>query len=279
MFVGGDQRQEAPGCFFKAAVSAALITALVHSSFHLYLSSLLICSLDGWQKLCHQVFALFVVFFSALWLKCLPIHLPAWGFSLSARFSSLSLSCLSHFFLLLSRVPAAAYYFFFPPANQLFAALMYGLCQTACDCHLPSFCALIYPLSFYSFTYVSSSCARVHMAEDLLAFKQMQSDSAWRGLPSWASEPRALPKSTCFARPSSLLFVVFLPLIYPSPTASCHNQVTPNMCRKVRELVVVRRHVFSGTVLQQPSSSSSSSAFPAHTSEGSGEEACFSYQP
>lgn len=119
-------------------------------------------------------------FFSVLRLKCLPIHLPVWGFSPSVSFPSLSLSCLSHFFLLLSRVSAAAYYFFFPPANQLFAALMYVLCQTACDCHLPSFCALISTF-FCSFTHVSPSCARVHVAEDLLACEQMQNDSAWRG--------------------------------------------------------------------------------------------------
>lgn len=185
-------------------------------------------------------------FFSALWLKCLPIHLPVWDFPFLLAFLlyPFHVCPISFFFC---HIPAAAYYFFFSPC-KISSLLLCCMDCTACDCHLPSFCALIstFFLFIHSCLTVLCVCA-VHVAEDLLACKQMQSDSSWRGRPSWASKPRASPVSTCAECPSSLLFVIFLPLIYPSSTACCRNLVTPNMCRnfserdrKVRELVVVR---------------------------------------
>lgn len=70
-----------------------------------------------------------------------------------------------------------------------------------------------------------------------------QTDAEWQRLTRAAVLGQRATRIACIHLCCTSIFsssVVFLPLIYPSPTASCRNQVTPNMCRKVRELVVVR---------------------------------------
>lgn len=66
------------------------------------------------------------------------------------------------------------------------------VCRTVCDCHLwSSLCYEFFSPFFHLFTHTHrSSCVCNTWLRYRLAFKQMYTDSTWRGPAIWASEPR-----------------------------------------------------------------------------------------
>lgn len=91
-------------------------------------------------------------------------------------------------------------------------------------------------------------CACAHTwLRIFLAFKQMYSDSTWRGPVIWASEPRMFLVSTCAGYSSPLHFVFLFSDLSITNSASCRNGVTGGPCqhsseidRQVRKLIVLR---------------------------------------
>lgn len=104
--------------------------------------------------------------------------------------------------------------------------------------------------------------------------KQMQSDSAWQGPPSWASEPRGSPVSTCATCPSPLLLSFSFPWsIHHQLHAvvirwhqTCAGTSAGERDRKIRELAVVWDTSAQAKQLQLPSSLSSSLSSPLSAS-------------
>lgn len=111
---------------------------------------------------------------------------------------------------------------FLPPCKSAPAALMYGLCQTACDCHLPSFCALITTFFLFIHLRLTILCACAHG----WGSSGFQADAEWQHLTRAAVSGQRAARIACILPVLQLPFLFF---IYPSPTASCHNQVTPNV--------------------------------------------------